>query len=290
MNAKSNPFPRLALAALAALLLASPLAANDLTAAEQERVAAVLNAGRAVKIVGGEEAQVGEYPWAASIAFPRGDGSLFSYCGGSLIAADWVLTAAHCQVRTSDKVILGRHDLTTAAGTVHGVTEFIPHAEYNADTSDNDIALIHLATPSTQTPIALIGADQLFGAAGNPFTIAGWGLLEEGGSASTVLMKVTVPILDNTVCQVKYAGTGVQITDNMLCAADPGKDSCQGDSGGPGMVLDTAGDLDRLAGVVSFGIGCARASFPGVYTRVANYLPWIEEKTGVGPPEECVCD
>jgi secreted trypsin-like serine protease len=270
---------------------AQPALPEDMSEEDRERLEAIMNqmpeADR--KIVNGEPALPGEFPWTASIAMTMSNNRLFSFCGGSLIGPEWVVTAAHCRVRTSDKVILGRRDLTTPDGTVHDITAFIPHPDYDEDTSDNDIALIRLATPSAQEAIPLVSEDEGFSAPGEDFQIAGWGLLEEGGEASSTLMKVTVPVLDSTFCQVQYSAAGVMITPNMLCAGQDGKDSCQGDSGGPGMISDLDCDLDRLAGVVSFGIGCARPGFPGVYTRVARYLPWIEEQTGVTPPDPC-CD
>lgn len=278
-----------ALALLAGPAAAQPALPEELSADDQERLGAIMDQMQEAsrRIVNGEPALVGEFPWAASIAVPISGGRLFSFCGGSLIAPEWVLTAAHCQVRTSDRVILGRRDLTTAAGTVHDVAAFIPHPDYVPSTNDSDLALIRLATPSSEQPIALVNEDESFSAAGEDFQVAGWGLLEEAGDASAVLMKVTVPVLDATFCQVQYSVAGVMITPNMLCAGQDGKDSCQGDSGGPGMVSDLDCDLDRLAGVVSFGIGCARPGFPGVYTRIARFLPWIEEQAGVSPPEPC---
>ncbi len=239
--------------------------------------------GREDRIVGGEPADPGVYPWAAAIALERQDGTLFNFCGGSLITPEWVVTAAHCRVQVGQKIILGRLNLTENDGQVHNIVEVINHENYDSNTSDSDIALLKLGTSSSQTPISLIPENGDLAAPGKKFTIAGWGLLEEGGMASADLMEVTVPVVSNDSCQTQYNGTGVTITNNMLCAADPGKDSCQGDSGGPGMVIDSAADTERLAGVVSFGIGCARPNFPGVYTRVSQFVDWINDHIGDGP-------
>ena len=211
-----------------------------------------------------------------------------------------MLTAAHCLPGEPSIATIGRFDLSTDEGTDHEIIEAIPHPDYNDRTSENDIALLRLADPSDAETIALIGRTEAFAAPGTDLTIAGWGLLEEGGQDSEIMMEVDVSILSNLACQVSYDATPVIITPNMLCAGRLGKDSCQGDSGGPGMVRDLSRGIMRQVGVVSFGIGCARAQFPGVYARVARYLDWIEDNTMpidardaegvVPPPEFCSCE
>ena len=236
------------------------------------------------RIVGGEPAAPGDFPWAASLAFTDQNGMLRSYCGGSLITPEWVLTAAHCEVQVGEKVILGRLNLTETDGKVHTIVEVINHDAYNSSTHDSDIALVKLDSSSEQPPIPLIQENSGLTAPANPFTVVGWGRLLEGGISSNMLMEVTVPIHSNSSCEADYADLGWPITNNMLCAAAEGKDSCQGDSGGPGFVIDGTQNMDRLAGVVSFGRGCAREGRPGVYTRVSRFLNWINDHIGGDGP------
>lgn len=229
------------------------------------------------KIVGGETAPVGQWPWAASIVRPQTDGSLFSYCGGSLIGDHWVLTAAHCPVRLSDRVIIGRHDLTTNEGRVFNVKQVTIHCNYNPQTNDSDLALVELETSGDTLTgsVGLINRQDTNAQAGDPSTIIGWGLLEEGGRPSDKLQQVTVAIVKKSECKRSYPGS---ITKNMLCAGrkEGGQDSCQGDSGGPLMVQDPDGNW-KQAGIVSWGQGCARPGKYGVYSRVSRFLPWITD-------------
>jgi len=154
------------------------------------------------------------------------------------------------------------------------VDKVIVHPNYDNLPQDSDYALIHLKGSSKLEPIALNNVE----ISGNAnFVVAGWGLTSEGGgSLPDILQKVTLPLVPTTVCSEVYPGT---ITDRMICAGleSGGKDSCQGDSGGP--LLMNSGGGRTLAGVVSWGDGCARPKKYGVYAKVSSILPWIESVT-----------
>lgn len=237
--------------------------------------------GRAGDIVGGQAADPGEYPWQAMLL----DSSGRFFCGGSLIHAKWVLTAGHCTYGiTVARVVLGAHDRTNSGESSRQtitVVRTIRHPNYNDNTTDNDLALLELSQPATlNSRVAIIpyvispGDDALF-AAGVNAVVTGWGATSEGGSSPALLQEVTVPIVSQNVCRQSY---GSSLTNNMFCAglAQGGKDSCQGDSGGP-LSVSSGGSSRKLAGIVSWGNGCARPSFYGIYTRVANYTAWIQQ-------------
>lgn len=224
------------------------------------------------RIVGGEEAQPGAWPWAAALTFRTSTGRLFQYCGASLINPNWLLTAAHCDVQAGDIVLLGRHDLSESGGESIEVDYALTHLRYNANTQDNDISLVKLSSPSTGRPIVLTDPLDSISRPGDPATVIGWGALFYGGDTSNTLQQVTIPIVSNEDCNAVYGG----ITTNMICAGRDmgGQDSCQGDSGGP-LMANNAGTWLQT-GIVSFGIGCALPGVPGVYTRVSQYLDWVD--------------
>ena len=219
------------------------------------------------KIVGGVEAERGEFPFIVSL---RGDyGGHF--CGGSLIKKDWVLTAAHCIPGGIKKVVIGLHEQSQeAAAETLEVDNVIGHPDYDKQPQDYDFALLHLKGESKFPPVAL-NRKALSGKVN--FVTAGWGYTMENGDVENALRKVTVPMVSAKACSKAYPG---KITDRMVCAGFPdgGKDSCQGDSGGP--LLTGTGDASVLAGVVSWGEGCARPKKYGVYSKVSSVIDWID--------------
>ncbi|XP_071945875.1 trypsin-like [Antedon mediterranea] len=239
-----------------------------------------------LKIVGGVEARPGSWPWQVNFRqkYALTSGS-YQFCGGSLINDKWVVTAGHCIGTKKPKVenyevVLGAHerDAIDSNQKSYGVSNVFLHENYNDRTLDNDIALLKLDSTVQFTkyisPVCLPDKDlQSYKA---ECVVTGWGDTETSSEIKT-LQQVSVPIIDTATCN-QLLWYGGDITDNMFCAgfADGGMDSCQGDSGGPFVCLDSDGAYD-LAGVVSWGYGCADARKPGVYTKVANYISWIND-------------
>ncbi|MBP6785999.1 MAG: trypsin-like serine protease [Candidatus Promineofilum sp.] len=241
-------------------------------------------------IVGGQEADPGEWPWQVALVSKGVDPEYGQFCGGALISDRWVLTAAHCvDTATTDDldIVAGIHDLVTVdAGAVRmALSQIVVHPGWNDSNKDNDIALLKLAQPIAERarsgdalpiaysalPPAAVGA-----LVGVDATVTGWGNRSSNGQDFPErLHEVVVPIISNADCLNAYSN----LTDNMVCAglSQGGKDSCQGDSGGPLVVAD--GSNWQQAGIVSFGIGCALPDYPGVYTRVSRYINWITSHT-----------
>jgi len=230
------------------------------------------------RIVGGVEARPGSHPWIVSLQMGESH-----FCGGTLVAPDVVITAAHCVADGNpDRIVAGAHDHNRPNANVQisRPKQVVAHQRYNPDTTMNDIAVIQLATPFKYNagvqPACLPEAGEVLPES-TQGTVAGWGLTREGGNdVSNILMQVGVPVIGQATCARQYAGQGISIDGNaMVCAgfAQGGKDSCQGESGGPFIFKGPKGYI--LQGVVSFGIGCARPGMPGVYARVLNYMPWI---------------
>jgi secreted trypsin-like serine protease len=233
------------------------------------------------RIIGGEPADFGEYPFMVALLLEPIEGSDFDkqYCGGSLIASRWVLTAAHCVefLDSPDQVVVAvsRTNLDSAEGVRVAVKEFYIHPDYDPNLISPDVALLELAKPVNRIePIELAGiGDDSFETAGTLLTVIGWGNTSTTGQASfpDALREVVVPVVDDATCDTAYRG--FVTVETQLCAGVKGIDSCGGDSGGPLFATTASGPVQ--VGIVSWGIGCAKQHFPGVYTEVNS--PTVRE-------------
>ena len=233
------------------------------------------------KIVGGTTAGKNEFPWQVGLVSSTGTRP---FCGGTLISSDTVLTAAHCKTDVRNfRVSLGEHDITRSDGEqIITPSQWISHPSYNDRTTNYDFAIVKLSQPvtfsSSVMPACLPSPDKNYDAV--TATVTGWGTLSSGGSQPSQLQKVDVKTRSNSDCTgSSTAYRPGDISQVMICAAAPGKDSCQGDSGGP-LVTKEAGGYYSLIGVVSWGYGCAQSNAPGVYARVNQELGWINQYVG----------
>lgn len=236
-----------------------------------------------VKIINGRSAPADAFQYQVAIVYAGADSPLYGlHCGGTLIDPNWVLTAAHCfnpDTQNGDfEVFSGSRKLSTG-GHLVPITKIVRN-NYDPATNERDIALVKLETPVLdQTPMNLADLVVEGKKTTRMVTISGWGVTAEGSSvASDDLQFAFVPLIENKICRANYGNLPAKqrkdIKDDMICAGDGKADACQGDSGGP-LVIKSAGNKPYVEGVVSWGEGCNRARFPGVYARVPSYLPWI---------------
>ncbi|XP_074519704.1 serine protease 33 [Halichoeres trimaculatus] len=239
------------------------------------------------RIVGGTESREGAWPWVVDVTTQTPTSR--HVCGGSLIAINWVVSAAHCFVNPDVNEYLiyaGRHQQHgyNYHESAHSVKRIVIPYGYVEPHSGNDLALVELSTPVTWServqPVCLPDSGTLF-PGGLECYVAGWGNIREDvplGGLGT-LQEVQVPIISQSSCQEMYRmhpTEPVDILHDMICAGfrEGGKDSCQGDSGGP-LVCQMVNGTWVQAGVVSFGLGCAHPNQPGVYTRVTSFSSFI---------------
>ncbi|MBF0203932.1 MAG: serine protease [Desulfamplus sp.] len=244
---------------------------------------------------GGSVTDPTKYPWiAALVDSSEQDISYGQFCGGTLIAPGWVVTAAHCaceddsvipvKAETID-VVLGVVNLKATPDTYERikVEKVIIHPDYDAYWTNNDVALLKLQTPSSQPKINFLASpesEQLPLESTVMATIMGWGWTKpKVRSYPDQLQEVNIPLISNEKCASVF-GVG-EITENMLCAgfSEGGKDACQGDSGGPLVVPHPDGGY-VLTGIVSWGNGCAQPDAYGVYTRISMMRNWILQQIG----------
>jgi len=242
---------------------------------EKQAAFTEIDDGFGTRIVGGTPVGARERPFLVSLQTDYGS----HFCGGSLIAPNWILTAAHCTQSSPGLVRVGLHRLSDSSNEcvqTRAVLQTINHPFYNTDTLANDISLLQLSSAVDYPPVTLNSAELLEQAA-SMLTVAGWGTTSMGGSLARSPMQVDVPVVSNDACKTAYGGG---IIPSMMCAgySRGGKDSCQGDSGGP--LFGGSGGETKLVGIVSWGNGCALEGYPGVYTRASSFNQWVCDTTG----------
>uniref|UniRef100_H2Y1T3 Peptidase S1 domain-containing protein n=1 Tax=Ciona intestinalis TaxID=7719 RepID=H2Y1T3_CIOIN len=252
------------------------------------------------RIVGGELAVIANWPWSAYIKI----GS--TLCTGALIKRNVVLTAAHClaklhrnRVTNLDelRIYLGVQNISDT-GNIHSqhiaALRYVQHPNFDSSTLENDIAIIFLRTEATigdyVNTICLPNGEQI--AEGTKCWATGYGAISEGGPLSQTLRQVALPIANSQTCVQNYARISRTVNPvKTMCAGyeQGGRDSCQGDSGGP-LVCQRCNSCNWfLAGLVSFGRGCARVGMFGIYSRMTYFEQWIASQTGMNhSPRSCV--
>lgn len=240
------------------------------------------------KIVGGTDTNISALPYQVAVM----DSSFYQFCGGTILAGGWVLTANHCVEGTSAsslRIGAGSSRLSSmrTTGQIRSVAQIIRYPGYSMPERGKDVALLKLATPldlsgpNAQAIGFLAAADASATAAGAAMVVSGWGTTSSGGGSPDMLKAATVNAVSQTTLTQQYGST---ITADQLGAAAPGRDSCQGDSGGPMVV--TVNGVRKLAGVVSWGNGCADPRYAGVYARVSSFESWLTQNVGgvTAPP------
>ncbi|XP_064137396.1 chymotrypsin-like elastase family member 2A [Loxodonta africana] len=235
------------------------------------------------RVVGGEDAVPNSWPWQVSLQYSS-SGQWRHTCGGSLVAKNWVLTAAHCiSSSRTYRVALGKHSLSSVeSGSVNvSVSKSVVHEKWNSSqlSKGNDIALLKLANSvSLSDKIQLARLPTAGSILPNNYAcyVTGWGRLQTNGAASDILQQGRLLVVDYATCS-SSSWWGSTVKTNMVCAGGDGVvSSCNGDSGGP-LNCPASNSEWEVHGVVSFGssLGCNYYHKPSVFTRVSNYIDWI---------------
>jgi secreted trypsin-like serine protease len=238
---------------------------------------------RGDEIVGGTATTISQVPWQVALTTQSG----FQFCGGSIVGANWVLTAQHCVADGSSdmRVVAATTRMSQqAAGQIRTIDAVARFPGFADPTVGKDVSLVHLSTPldlsgADAKAIPLVTAADAAAGATNPgvvATVTGWGTTSEGAATtSDVLRTVDVPVVSNATATAEY---GMTISADQLPAGlvAGGKDSCQGDSGGP--ITVSVGGVRKLAGAVSWGNGCAEPNFVGLYARTSSFETYIAQR------------
>ncbi|NXR26770.1 TMPSC protease, partial [Cinclus mexicanus] len=238
-------------------------------------------------IVGGHEAPEGAWPGVVSLQVLRGGVRFMHLCGGVLLSRKAVLTAGHCVDGRTDpcswRAVLGVHNLQKhgAYTARRRIRRIMVHSQFKRETLENDVAMFELKSavryslsiqPMCLPPAALIPPMEN----SSDCYISGWGRTAEKGKTSSVLKEAQVGILPPSLCNSSQGYAGL-VDDKALCAGAwaGGTDTCQGDSGGPLVCYHPDSDQYYLIGIASFGVGCGRPRYPGIYVRLSQYRTWI---------------
>jgi len=272
------------------LLCFCPLNNNSIVAAR--RLKETETTSNNARIVGGSNADPTQYPYYTLLQIETATGAIYQ-CGGTLIAPDMVLSAAHCLfnkgfVTGISAIVNCTQDVNELGRTGYdyprrSVLE-IKHASYNSRTNVNDILLLQLDSPVLDVvPLAWATTTDDDTDAAQSLTVIGMGVESYEAQVTPLHLQVaSLQPISYSVCNAAYSGA--VFDTRMVCAAAPGKDSCFGDSGGP-LIQD-----DTLVGITSWGKGCAEDNYPSVYTRVSHYDTWIQARVCTVsdfPPTAC---
>jgi secreted trypsin-like serine protease/uncharacterized surface protein with fasciclin (FAS1) repeats len=241
------------------------------------------------QVVGGGDAPAGAYPFVVSLQFARGQfargNDFVHYCGASLISERWLLTAAHCAPRTDEVAYLGASQLLPMDNPNTGIRvafeRVISHPRFRTERSGFDVALVRLARPINLPTVSLASVEPT----NRDAYVVGWGDMASGAKVyNDSLQDVDVALLADATCWQLYQDNAPTLADDISnrdtqrCAGRilGGVDACQGDSGGPLLVRSSRGWVQ--VGISSWGLGCAFAGFPGVYSNVPALYDWITEQ------------
>lgn len=238
-------------------------------------------------VINGADVPVGEQPWVVGILQAGvADDYLAQFCGGTLIADQWILTAAHCTFAEDGsaftaaelQVLVGQRVLRSSEGKRLAVDQIVRHPSFEAITYSHDLALLHLHEATAMPVVTLAAAtsdDSRLG--GRQALVVGWGMTQDGVGADT-LQRAQVPLVATAACRQRYADYGLTLAPTMICAGyeTGGIDACTGDSGGPLLLWDNRQQRWLQIGIISWGSGCAEAGIYGVYTQVSSFTEWIK--------------
>jgi trypsin len=247
------------------------------------------------RIINGIDAPVNHYPYTASLQYSYDN---FHFCGGSLIAPDLVISAAHCVVDLSEptRIVLNLQKLSDPieASEVFSVQEYVSHPLYQTlDQEDHDYMIIKL-TGSSSLPTLRLNTNENLPVTGSSLQVMGWGTTVVGESpvAADTLQEVNVVTITNEECSKASIEYEEEITPDMLCAAEVNQGSCQGDSGGPLVIPGSSSEEDVQVGIVSWGIGCAEPERK-LICRFSGRVPLSQQISLIRLPflyrSRCVC-